>query len=304
MATAAYEVAVGETTDLSPFAVPAGAEVLGDVVTWDVEHAEVRYEHLTDALEAAGLDRGLARPVCWADAFRRGMRRLADAGTIVRKLDEAPEAIRYQVTTERRADDGSELVYTTQCLVALHKEDGSIECPDPAVLDRARDATHRVRDWRTGADISRVMFALFDGRRRADLDLIPLRKCGGTYFVRREGAGWLDAAGAFLDAVGCRLNRFPVAKGRDNRAVREAVSSRLAELVREYEGAVAEFGRDTKESTLRAAGERVAALRFKVESYAEYLGEEQAALLEAVRAAKGALAAALERVAAEKAAGA
>ncbi|MGC4051930.1 MAG: hypothetical protein QM757_21520 [Paludibaculum sp.] len=45
----------------------------------------------------------------------------------------------------------------------------------------------------------------------------------------------------------------------------------LAALVAEHRQAVAPFGADTREDTLRRAAERIRPTQFKVEAYAEYL---------------------------------
>lgn len=274
--------------------------MIGEVVTWDVEGAVVPYSAVLDALSSAGLDPALARPMGASNAFRRAVRKLSD-GRIIRKVDESPEIVRFQFTAETKDDAASRLNYAMETIVSLHKEDGDVECDDPAILARARAAIDAEVGGRNGNDISRVVFRMFDDARKADLDLVPLRKGGGAYFVRAERADFVDRAEQFLAALHCRMNRFPLARAADNRGVREAVADKMAALVREFEGEVDDFGTDTRERTFERAAARVNLLRHKVESYAEYLEEEKGRLELAVSRADARLRAKLAEVARDRA---
>ena len=300
MTTATAEPTAAATSN--PFEHAPGADLIGEIITWDVEATEVTADDLRLALSDAGLDPKLVKPIAYSDAFRRAMRRLASKTTIVRCVDDTADQIRYQITREFKDDGSDGLEYARECQVALTKADGSLACPDPATLDRARHETDRQYNYRTGQDVSRGIFRLFDDARRADLDLIPLRERGGVYFVRRERAGFVDQVDRFLAALNRRLNRFPIAKSRDNRSVREAVADKMRSLISEYEEAVEAFGEDTRERTLEAAAQRVQTLRVKVESYAAYLEHEQAGLLASVERAKDRLRAKVSEIGVARAA--
>ena len=279
------------------FTAPAGAPIIGEIVTWDVDGITTTHDAILDALAGVGLPGSLARPVSFPDAFRRAMAGLGGPATIVRKVDEAPDLVRYQVTSEIKDTAGDCLVYTIEHMVVLHKETSSIECADPDTLARVVDATEGQRTRRSGKDVGRIMFRLFEDRRRQDVDLIPLRRTGGVYFVRLEGADVIDRAEGFLAALAGRLNRFPIARNRDNASVTSAVREKLAGLIAEYREGVEAFDASARESTLEAAAERVNTLAFKIESYADYLDDAKAGLLADLADAKRALARKLTEIA-------
>jgi hypothetical protein len=108
---------------------------------------------------------------------------------------------------------------------------------------------------------------------------------------------FVDRVQRFLGSVGGRLARFPVPAGTDqgDRSVKVAVAEGLAAVIEEHRAAVATFGDDTRESTLRRAAERVRNTRFKIEAYADLLADEKSrlerALAEAARELRGKVAA-------------
>lgn len=85
-----------------------------------------------------------------------------------------------------------------------------------------------------------------------------------------------------------KLLRFPVPAGtaEGDRSVKEAVAAGLAQLIAEHRQAVAAFGADTRDDTLRRAAERIRTTRLKVEGYAELLAEERCRLERAVAEAQ------------------
>lgn len=288
---------MSETEDAGS-TVPPGSGVIGEVITWDIQGCTETVARLKSALELAGLDTDLIRPMAHSDGFRRAVKSLA-RDRIIRLVDESPDVVRFQFTAETKATD--HLEYAMEAVVSLHKESGDIECPDLSIAARARQALDHELATRNGADISRLVRRLFEDKHRADLDLIPLRDAGSVYFVRAEGRALLDKIAVFLDSIGCRLNRFPVARSGDNQSVRDAVRDKMAGLIAEYNAAVDAFGADTRESTMLKAAERVRLLAFKVKSYATYLDDERVNLEDAVTEAESRLRATVARVHAEKA---
>lgn len=259
------------------FANAAGVETIGEIVTWDVDPTKVRYSDILDALDNAELERSLAKPVRPYDAFKRAVKTLAGTDTIVRKVDECNDTIRFQVTREGREDDG--LTYARDCHVVFHKISADLECVDHATLDKVREEMERCIENRTGADISRIVHRVFEDKRNAEIDLIPLRETGGVYFVRSEGNPFTDKVQTFMLGLLGRLNRFPIAKSYDNKSVRDAVAEKMATLIQEYRDAIEAFGTDTRESTIEKSAQRVKLLKYKIESYADYLEGEKDHLL-------------------------
>ena len=151
-----------------------------------------------------------------------------------------------------------------------------VACDLPGLAALAQEHLDRALAHRQGADITRVIQKLFD--RQADL--FPIRDQGGVYFVPIRFGAFVDRVQEFVNTVGGRLARFPVPVGtpQGDRAVQEAVAEGLSGVIAEHRAAVAGFGDDTRESTLRRAAERVRATRFKLEAYAELLAGEKARL--------------------------
>jgi hypothetical protein len=90
----------------------------------------------------------------------------------------------------------------------------------------------------------------------------------------------VDKVQSFLGRINGRLSRFPVPAGtpEGDRSVKESVAAGLSSLIEDHRKAVAAFGEDTREDTLRRAAERIRATQFKVSAYAEYLLDEKAKL--------------------------
>ncbi len=85
---------------------------------------------------------------------------------------------------------------------------------------------------------------------------------------------------AFLGKVGGRLARFPVPAGtaEGDRSVKTAVADGLAAVIEDHRLAIASFGDDTREATIRRAAERIRDTRFKIEAYGDLLLEQKSRL--------------------------
>ena len=268
-------------------AVGEKVEILGEIVSWYLPPgAEVRYSHLTDALRDSGLDAGVARAFLPRNAFARAVRKLTEQ-RIIRKVDEDEAAVRFQFT--RETNTGDALEYTREAILTLAKETGAITCgDDPALEQRAKDAFDEAMDRRTSSDITAVVQRLFSDRKRPDVDLVPVRKQGGAYFVRKEALGFVDKVGAFLDRLHGELTRLPIAAGYGSgeKVVSVSVAEKISGLIGELDEVVDGFDPDPAKQHARsiaAAGDRVKLIRHKIASYAEYLADQRESLEAALK---------------------
>jgi hypothetical protein len=253
-----------------PFAVLPGTRLLGEVITWSCPGVKVKHLDLVHALNEAELDEGVARELAPRHAFTRACRKLSEA-RIIRQVSEDEKSLTFQFTAERR--EGGRYEYELETLLTLDKESGTVSCPLAGLATLAQEELDAAIEARTGADVTRVVQRLFE--RKADL--FPIRPQGGCYFVPHEHAGFVDKIDTLVGKVHGRLWRFPVPAGTSHgdRSVKEAVASGLASLIEEHRQAVADFGADTRESTLERAAERIRLTRFKVQTYSAYLAEER-----------------------------
>src|SRR3954453_5856632 len=172
-----HEMATAMSTkkDTLPFAVAAGVELHGEIITWNCAGAGIRHFELIDALSASGLDPKAARDMLPRNAFARACRKLAEA-RIIRKVGEDEDLIRFQFTAERREGDHYE--YDLETMLTLRKADGEIACDLPGLATLAREALDEAMGTRTAGDITSLIQRLF--ARQADL--FPIREQGGCYF--------------------------------------------------------------------------------------------------------------------------
>lgn len=98
----------------------------------------------------------------------------------------------------------------------------------------------------------------------------------------------MDRVQAMLGRLNGQILRFPVPAGtaEGDRSVKESVAAGLAALVDDHRKAVAQFGADTREDTLKRAAEKIRTTRLKVEAYAELLADEKARLDRELAAAR------------------
>jgi hypothetical protein len=267
-----------------PFPVAAGTTLLGEIICWTCSGASVRHPDLIAALTDAGLDESVARELAPKHAFTRACKRLSDR-RIIRQVAEDARYVRFQFTAECR--DGDHYAYELETMLTLDKETGEVSCELPGLATLAQEELDRCIAQRTGADLTRVVQKLFE--RHADL--FPVRPQGGAYFCPIAHAGFVDKVQLMLGRLNGQLLRFPVPAGlpEGDRSVKEAVAAGLTALIEEHRKAVASFGEDTREDTLKRAAEKIRATRLKVEGYAELLAGEKDRLDRAVADAQAAL---------------
>src|SRR4051812_13693141 len=97
---------------------PAGAALLGEVISWNCPRLSVRHLDLIDALRAAGLDESVARELAPRHAFTRACKKLSDA-RIIRQVSEDAGRITFQFTAEHK--DGDRFAYDFETLLTLEK---------------------------------------------------------------------------------------------------------------------------------------------------------------------------------------
>ncbi len=277
-----------------PLPVPAGAgsRLLGEVLAWACPGVSVTHSALVAALEAAGLDAGVARELAPRHAFSRACRRLSDQ-RIIRPVGEDAATVKFQFTSESREGDHYE--YRLETTLTLDKQTGAVSCELPGLAAMAQEELDRCIAARTGGDVTRVIQKLFE--RQADL--FPIRPQGGCYFCAICHVGFVDKIQELLNRVGGRLLRFPVPAGTEegDRSVTQAVADGLAAVVAEHRAAVEQFGSDTRGDTLERAAEKIRTSKFKLAAYSEYLSGERERLDRAVAAAERELREKVEQIA-------
>jgi hypothetical protein len=275
-----------------PVSVGAGTRLLGEVIAWACPGVSVTHAALVAALEAAGLDAGVARELAPRHAFARACKRLSDQ-RIIRPVSEDASSIKFQFTSESREGDRYE--YRLETTLTLDKQTGAVTCELPGLATIAQEELDRCIAVRRGGDITRVVQKLFE--RQADL--FSIRPSGGTYFVPQRHSEFIDKIQELLNRVGGRLLRFPVPAGlpEGDRSVTQAVADGLAAVVAEHRAAVAQFGSDTRGDTLERAAEKIRSTKFKLSAYAEYLKGEKERLERAVADAERELREKVEQIA-------
>jgi hypothetical protein len=283
---------VPPTTAL-PFPVAAGTRLLGEVISWTCSGVTVTHPALLAALRDAGLDENVARELAAKHAFTRACRKLCDR-RIIRQVAEDESCVKFQFTQESR--DGDRYEYALETMLTLDKKTGTVTCNLPGLATLAQEELDRATDARTGSDVTRVIQKLFD--RHADL--FPVRPQGGRYFTPIRHTTFVDKVQAMLGRLNGQILRFPVPAGtaEGDRSVKDAVAAGLAALIDEHRRAVAQFGEDIREDTLKRAAEKIRATQFKIAAYAEYLLDEKCRLDRAVAAARDELRAKVEHLAA------
>lgn len=256
--------------------------LLGEVVTWNARTDSThKHADVVAALEAAGLDKDMARELLPRFAFSRACRKLAEE-RIIDVVREGEDEIIFQFTGKRLAGENWEYVKETN--LTLNKITGSVSCPNKSLEKMAQTQLDAAMEERTTSDITKIVQRLFE----READLFPIREQGGVYFVPAQFAVFTGKIEHFLvDRLGGRLIRLPIVSGTEsgNRAVQESVADALQRLIDEHEDAVAQFTINTRKDTIENAAEKINATRVKIEAYAEYLADKQADLLKSVEAA-------------------
>jgi hypothetical protein len=275
-----------------PFELREGTRLHGEILTWACNGVTVRHSDLINALKESGLDEGVARELAPRHAFARACKKLA-RDRIIRQVAEDEDKITFQFTQESRREDKFE--YTLETLLVLDKESGKVSCELAGLATLAQERLDEAIVARTGGDVTRVVQRLFD--RQADL--FAIRPKGGCYFVPIAHSPFVDRVQTFLGKLNGQLLRFPVPAGTSegDRSVKEAVACGLAAMIQEHRAAIATFGQDTRESTLKRAAERITLTRHKLSAYSKYLAEERGRLERELNLASSELRARVETLA-------
>jgi hypothetical protein len=276
-----------------PFELAEGTRLHGEILTWACGGVTVKHADLINALKESDLDEGVARELAPRHAFARACKKLA-RDRIIRQVAEDGSTITFQFTQESRKEDKFE--YTLETLLVLDKESGKVTCELSGLATLAQERVDEAIVARTGGDVTRVVQRLFD--RQADL--FANRPKGGCYFVPIAHTEFVDKVQRFLGKLNGQLLRFPVPAGTSegDRSVKEAVTCGLAAMIEEHRAAIASFGEDTRESTLKRAAERITLTRHKLSAYSEYLAEERGRLERELTLASSELRARVESLAA------
>lgn len=263
----------------------------GEVIAWDIKTGtKIRYADLLAAMDATGLNKAVAKEMAPRNAFTRAIADLS-ANRVIRKIEDTATFLRFQFTRETvtEAADGKRLDYNFEAVLVLNKVTGAVQSDtDPNLAALAEKMLKDESEVRYNCDITRIVQRLFE----MEADLFPVRSQGGCYFVPAAFAGFCEKVEAFLASVGGSLRRFPVpaaVSASADRSVKESVDDGLNAMLAEHLKAIDEFDDSTREKTLEKMVERINGTRFKIEAYAEYLGEKKAELDEAVKAARAAL---------------
>ncbi|QDU21336.1 DUF6744 family protein [Urbifossiella limnaea] len=276
-----------------PFPVAAGTRLLGEVISWTCSGVAVTHPALLTALRDAGLDENVARELAAKHAFTRACKKLCDR-RIIRQVAEDETCVKFQFTQESR--DGDRYEYALETMLTLDKRTGTVTCDLPGLATLAQEELDRATDARTGSDVTRVIQKLFD--RHADL--FPIRPQGGCYFTPIRHTTFVDKVQAMLGRLNGQILRFPVPAGtaEGDRSVKDAVAAGLAALIDDHRKAVALFGEDTREDTLKRAADKIRSTQFKIAAYAEYLLDEKGKLDRELAAARDELRAKVDQLAA------
>jgi len=275
-----------------PFPVDTSTRLLGEIISWTCTGVSVTHSTLVSALKDAGLEENVARELAPKHAFTRACKKLSDQ-RIIRQVAEDESTVKFQFTSEHRSSDRIE--YELETMLSLNKGAGKVSCDLLGVATLAQEHLDHAIDARTGGDVTRVIQKVFE--RHADL--FPVRPQGGCYFVPECHGGFVDRVQAMLGRINGQILRFPVPAGtpEGDRSVKDAVAAGLAALIEDHRRAVAQFGEDTREDTLKRAAEKIRKTQFKIEAYSAYLAEERERLEKTVTDAQRELRAKVEQIA-------
>ena len=262
------------------------AELLGEIVTWDIRSTEVSYQQVRDALVKAGLDPDAAKEMSTKQAFTRACKHLKENRTID-KIKSKAGIISFQFT--RKVLEGDEIEFDRECRVEVDCDSGEITCDEkPELAKQAQELLGHAMETRNASDITKLIQDLF----KSHADLYPINpQKGVAYFVPAAHKDFVAKVQVFVEAMNGRLWPFPVPKGTEqgNASVRDAVSMGLGTLLAELDEAVEGWDEKTRESTMDKVQAKYDQVAMKVDAYAEYLLGAQEGLREKLNAAKGRL---------------
>jgi len=261
----------------------------GEIISYEIPSGtRISHDDLKLALKAAGFDQGLARDMQPRNAFARAAGELAEQ-RLIRKLEDSTGFLKFQFTREAAEGSGDQkrLAYNFEAILTLNKRTGEVFCDEsPELAAEAGRLIQQEMGTRKTGDISRIMFALFD-----TVDVFPVRSQGGCYFVPGTFSDFLTNVEGLLDAIGqgCAIRRFPVLHGygkSTERSIKESINLGLDRLIAAHLSAISEFEVSTRAGTMERMADAVKTTRFKIEAYADFLGERAEELRQKVEDAK------------------
>lgn len=259
------------------FVLDKNQPFLGDIVTYSIDGGSHTINEVRNALAVSGLSIDEAPDLHVRNAFIRACKDLQE-NRIIKKLREDADYVEFQFNNTYRDDTLDVLNYDLETILRLDKTTGKVSYPDTSapitrdndLLDHAQKLILKAVDTRTGRDISSLVQRLF----KKNADLFHLRNKGGAYFVPAHHAEFVGRVEDFMARLGYTLSRFPVPKGTyGDKHVKDAIVDGLERMIKENLETVDGFDpATTREDTLKRMAERVKAARFKIEAYAEFVG--------------------------------
>src|SRR3954468_17251242 len=259
-----------------------GQDLLGSMIAWEMKGIKLSYHKLVTAMSEAGLDEDVVRTKLPAQAFTRAVKELTDQ-RVVDKLDENPTDITFQFT--RRYRENGEFEYIREFIMSMSKITGKIYCADdPDMAAQVEALVGEAMDTYTGADVAKYLRQLF--KEYADIFSFP--QDGGVYLVPAAYESFVDQVGVFVESIGGKWNRLPIARGTEygDKAFRETISGQIERTIAEHVKAVEALTPDNQTRSFESQARHINDTRYKVEVYASYLGAEAERLLQVVKDAK------------------
>lgn len=261
-------------------------ELLGEIVSWDMEAKELHLDTIRDSLKTAGLDPDMMAELTPKAAFQRACSELKEDRAID-KVETGKDQIKFQFT-KKLLEEGR-MDYDYECVVTLATDSGKVEChEDPALAEKAEELLCHASSHRNAQDVTRLVQNLFG----KNADLFPINpKKGVAYFVPDAHREFTSKVDHFLSLVGGYLSRFPVPSGttEGNRSVKDAVEAGLSSLVAELDAAVGAWDESTRKGTVDKCLDKYNQIAYKVDAYAGYLKASTEGLQEKIKASKIAL---------------
>lgn len=276
--------------------VTSNVKLLGEIITWTPSEHGQNYKDVVSALQSSGLEHEVAKELLPRNAFSRASRKLAE-DRVVDVLREESGSITFQFT--KKQIENNEWKFTKDCLLVLDKDTGKITCDDKKLEQHATMLLAQCMEIRTSNDVTKIVQRLFD----LNADMFPIRDQGGAYFVPAMYSDFVNRVETFLTTLGGRIGRFPIpAETRTgDKSVQDTVAHGMATIIAEHEDAVAEFGLDTRQTTIQAMAMKIKATRTKLEAYANYLLDRKGDLEKAIEEANQKLTARIAKISQERA---
>lgn len=263
-------------------------ELLGEVVSWDLQGSVLSLGQIQDALRDSGLDPNEASELTNRQAFGRACRELKQNRAIDKlQIGKGPIA-KFQLTKKETSSTGT-IDFDYEAIIELNCDTGAISCPESSELEKqATELLAFAMQTRTTPDVTRIVQRLF--KRHADL--FPINRRGIAYFVPEAHREFTAKVDGFLERLDGQLSRFPVPRGTEqgNASVKDAVQGGLAAMIEELNQVVANWDDGTRKNTMEKQFEKYQAVAYKCDAYAIYLESAQDGLKAKLSEAKAELA--------------